>query len=1125
MPDARKVLAITTALVAAVFAVCAAAQESASPPAETPPLTEAAVQASLDQVQADPTVDSDTKQAIVDTYTKALEQVRQAQLWRAKFDELEQEAQNAPQELERLQQAIAEETAPVEPEIPDGATLADLEQRLKDRQAELAQAQGALNDLKARLAKRPERRKEVPELVAAARERLVALPAAPVSAPGDETPLRTEADRIHALALRQATQAEIAALEKELQTYETRGQLLDLRQNDALRNVARLEQIVNEWQRIVEGRRQAEVAATTRKLDETLERFGEKDSPVRRYVESVRDENIKFVDKRLELVENMRGVTAQAKYIEQELARVRDARVQLESRIDAAGLDSGIALLMRRRQAELPDTQEHERTARARKQEIARVGIEQIELQEERLALADVPALVQAELIHAQNDLRPTPEQRALLEEVLPELLETRSEAINALDDEYDRYFTQLVDLGVLERQLIRETNELAGYINEHILWVRSGYSVGRADVQLALNSATGLVEAERWSDTAAALWRDLVAFPALNGLVLAAVTLLLWLRSRVAERLAASSERAAKSTATSIWPTFLAFTLTLILSLPLPLLLRYFGWRLSASLIENPFVGAVGRGLMGAATLLVALSVLRQMLRPQGLALGHFDWPSAPARAIRRHLLWLEWTLVPAVFLLSLLGSLGEDLWLGRFVFMASLVALAVFAHYMLRPQNGHIPVLRNYERVGGRSRLRNIYYALGLLVPVALIAMAWFGYYYTSLVLTKRVFMTFCLFLGLLIVRETIMRWVMLARRRLAIDQARKRREAPKSGEAGDGEPEVAQEEDRADLARIDAQTSRIIRTFLMTVLLLGVWWIWSEVLPALRVLNQVRFSDAEGAVTLGNVVIAAIIGVITFVAATNIPGVLEFSLLRRMSVRPGERYAITTITRYAIVGVGVVFAFRAIGVDWSSVQWLVAALGVGLGFGLQEIFANFISGLIILFERPIRVGDTVTIGGISGTVSRIRIRATWITDFDRKELVVPNKEFVTTQLVNWTLSDNVLRIIVPVGIAYGSDTALAERLLHEVARNHPRVQDDPPPQVLFVGFGDNALNFELRCFCTPVEVCLQVRHELHVAVDNAFRQAGIEIAFPQRDIHIRSIDAALPVEQKPEESPEHP
>ena len=211
-----------------------------------------------------------------------------------------------------------------------------------------------------------------------------------------------------------------------------------------------------------------------------------------------------------------------------------------------------------------------------------------------------------------------------------------------------------------------------------------------------------------------------------------------------------------------------------------------------------------------------------------------------------------------------------------------------------------------------------------------------------------------------------------------------------------------------------------------------------------------------------------------------------------------------------QYAIVVIGGSSIFKILGVGWGNIQWLVAALGVGIGFGLQEIVANFISGLIILFERPIRVGDAVTVGDVSGIVSKIRIRATSITSWDRKELIVPNKEFVTGRLVNWTFSDSILRVEIPVGIAYGSDTEKAKKRMLMVAEENENVLHDPCPSVLFMGFCESSLDFELRAF-TKMDTLIRVRDALNMAVDKAFREAGIEIAFPQRDIHVRSVKDA--------------
>jgi potassium efflux system protein len=312
---------------------------------------------------------------------------------------------------------------------------------------------------------------------------------------------------------------------------------------------------------------------------------------------------------------------------------------------------------------------------------------------------------------------------------------------------------------------------------------------------------------------------------------------------------------------------------------------------------------------------------------------------------------------------------------------------------------------------------------------------------------------------------------------------------------------------------------------------------WWAWNDVLPALGNINatvwqttvsvieeqplpdgkkQVRNIDVLREITLADLGLAAIILATTMIAAKNIPGLLEMAVLQHLPFDAGTRYAVATVSRYAIFLLGLLLGCSTLGVSWSKVQWFVAAMSLGLGFGLQEIFANFVSGLIILLERPIRVRDVVTIDNITGVVSRIRMRATTITDPDRKELIIPNKEFITGRVLNWTLTDPVNRVVINVGLAYGSDTQRAAEILLKVAQEHPNVLDDPPPRVTLDSFGDSALNFVLRCFLPNLESRATVIHELNIAIDRALRAAGIEMPFPQQDIHVRSID--LPASMLP-------
>ncbi|MGD2119868.1 MAG: mechanosensitive ion channel, partial [Chromatiales bacterium] len=261
-----------------------------------------------------------------------------------------------------------------------------------------------------------------------------------------------------------------------------------------------------------------------------------------------------------------------------------------------------------------------------------------------------------------------------------------------------------------------------------------------------------------------------------------------------------------------------------------------------------------------------------------------------------------------------------------------------------------------------------------------------------------------------------------------------------------------------------------------------------------------------------TLGHMIAGLLFGGLALFAARHVPALLELTLLQGLPLSRASRYALTTMTQYIVAMIGVFITFKTLGLQWSSIQWLVAALSVGLGFGLQEIVANFVSGIILLFEQPIRVGDVVTVEGTSGTVARIRIRATTIVNWERQELVIPNKSFITGQLINWTLSDTVNRVIINVGVAYGSDTRKAMQLIGEAAAEHPKVLKDPAPRITFEGFGDNTLNLVLRAYLDDIDARLPTITELHQAINDKFEQADIVIAFPQRDVHL---DTSSPLE----------
>jgi potassium-dependent mechanosensitive channel len=318
--------------------------------------------------------------------------------------------------------------------------------------------------------------------------------------------------------------------------------------------------------------------------------------------------------------------------------------------------------------------------------------------------------------------------------------------------------------------------------------------------------------------------------------------------------------------------------------------------------------------------------------------------------------------------------------------------------------------------------------------------------------------------------------------------------------------------------------------VRTCVSLTILVGFWFIWYDEVPTFGGLDAAvwsspvqvtrTISDADGnetlqsttelrSVTVSDLVFAVIVLIVTLNFAKNVPALMEVLVLQYLPMDAGGRYAASTLTRYLLTMVGIVVVFGLLGIGWSKLSWLLGALALGLGFGLQEVVANFICGLILLFERPIRVGDIVTVGETTGIATRIQIRATTIRDWDRKEFVVPNKELVTGRLLNWTLSDSTNRLVINVGVAYGSDTEKARALLFDILRADSEVMEDPGPQVTFEGFGDSTLNMVVRAYLPSLENRLETIHRLHTTINRRFAAAGIEIAFPQRDIHVRSLN----------------
>jgi small-conductance mechanosensitive channel len=278
------------------------------------------------------------------------------------------------------------------------------------------------------------------------------------------------------------------------------------------------------------------------------------------------------------------------------------------------------------------------------------------------------------------------------------------------------------------------------------------------------------------------------------------------------------------------------------------------------------------------------------------------------------------------------------------------------------------------------------------------------------------------------------------------------------------------------------------------------------WLDQVRSFLEIPLIRLGGAQ--ITLWTLIYFIILLVILFWLAGKVRGLLVNRVLVRAKLGLGARQAIGSITRYLVLLVGFLVVLQTAGIDLTTLNVIAGAVGIGVGFGLQNVANNFISGLIILFERPIKVGDRIEVGNVDGDVIEIGARSTTVLTNDNISIIVPNSKFITENIVNWKYTDSRVRFHIPVGVSYNSDVRLVETLLQEVAHENPDVLDDPPPKVWFRGFGDSSLEFELLAWNTNlVHRKGQFISDLNFAVFDKLKQHKIEIPFPQRDLHIRT------------------
>lgn len=1080
---------------------------------------------SIEEAEADGSLDAEAKAEVTRRLEEAISQLEAAAGFEAQAAALKIDITRGPGETASLRKELEQRKAGKIPDaakeaadLPANADAAAIEAKVTAERTRVAELSRQARDWDSQFTELESRPSANRERIAAATRQLSEAEAGFAEWNGraagtslEKSEFAREQSRILML------KAELAMLEQESLSFEVRRDLLqarrDLAESDlgfARERVSRLEsrsgalvsERIGEAQRLI-----AELGLEAVNEDETLLEM----------VNQTRDLALGNQN----LLARIAAAEAERNKAEEELERLRRESESIRAQIAIGGIEDSFSEIVLELRRTLPTAQSLRSEMSRRRQAISEARLEAFRTDRELEAMPSAEGQVE-DLLDSFRAKGVGEEDLVKLRPVLIDFVSNRTTLRKDSSDANRRLATLLGETDLVTSERLALANELRDYLGERLVWAASAPPLGK-------NAFTGLRTA----------FLSLVGPDALReyGRTVARIHLGQWLlagalafvllapRKRLKERLAASSLAARRVSSDRISNTLSALLVSLWLALPFPALMGFFGWIFISNDVKAGAAYALGKAIMAPALLLLVLRFASVLCWPDGVAESHFRWKRSVLDPLHRGLVSLIFLYLPAHIILAVwwfnAGDFSAFQGPGRLVFIVAMFSLTLILRNFFRSNEGILSQLE--PRSGTLRRLRRLWIAIALLIPVALAILAALGHFLSAVALAYLMQKTGVVIFGGILAYAILNRWASLKGRRMALADAIAQREAKRAaqetsrsedGREGDSVPreEISvevEEEEPVDWANVGEQTRLLIRAVVGLIVLLGCWLAWSEALPALKYLDS-RNLFAE--FSLSDLIWLGLIGVITGVIFQNLPGVLELGVLGDLELESGVRNAVITLCQYAVIAAGAALAFQTLGLDWSRFGWIAAALSVGLGFGLQEVVANFVSGLILLFERPIRVGDIVTVGGVDGVVTKIRIRATTITNWDKKEFIVPNKEFVTGTILNWTLSSPVTRLVFPVGIAYGSDIRKAQAILLEIARSQPEVLKEPEPAAVFERFGASTLDFSLRCYLARPEQRLEMTHRINTLIHDRFAAEGIEMSFQHHEIHLKSVDPSI-------------
>lgn len=769
-----------------------------------------------------------------------------------------------------------------------------------------------------------------------------------------------------------------------------------------------------------------------------------------------------------------------------------------QERAALSGTAAGpVSALLFRHRKELPTEQALRLGVATAQQRAAAAEITSIDLGDAVAALRDPLAAATRMAQEARADLVQVPALATALER-------RRDLYLKPLWQAQQAYAARLAELATGAIQMHQVVEEYRSFLSVQMLWLPNDKPMTFEDAPRAWEELRLFASAEFWQEIMAGVRASVREYPerwAADTLLIAG---LLVFRRKIGSKIRASgqavgtpSDRFSNSVSCLLW--------TLLWAAPLPAFFFFYGRLLMLSPNAGTYMTGFARALEVLAGFATLCSLLAALTRPGGLADVHFAWPAPALATLRRGVRLARDLGLPLLFVS--VTSFGASLESGssaisRLSFIAAMLILGAVTARVFNPSRGIFAKAIHDRPNSWLSTLRGVWYPVLVAVPFVQAVGAIAGYVLTTLVILRNLVETYMVLLALAVGLSMLER----------LFQATTDRFAWRRGTNTDEQRRQAE------------QATRIIRLATWLLLASGVIAAWSDMVPAFGQLREITVWNITGddpehvkSVTAYHLLGLGVILVVTVQLVRDLPGLLNMAVLQRFPLDESARYALVSLGRYVLVVAGVVAGLSALQIGWNNVQWLAAAVTVGLGFGLQEIFANFVSGLIMLAERPVRIGDVVTVDTVTGRVANIATRATTLVDADEKEIIIPNKQFITGRITNWTLDAAPLRFVLTVGVEYGTDLAKAENTLREVAESLPLVVRDPAPMVVLREFGTSSIEFQVWYYVARPVDNTPTRHEMMKRIDQLFRERKIAIAFPQMDVRIAGLQETLEAVKK--------